>query len=619
MPKFLTSSAYRNDIDGLRAIAVLPVIAFHSGYMPNGYLGVDIFFVISGFLITGIIYRKLLANDFSLVDFYLRRTRRIIPLSLFVSAICLPIGLYTMLPDDLENLSQSVVATSLFANNVLQAITTKNYWDVVNEYKPLMHTWSLGVEEQYYLLYPFLFLFLGYARRKWLAPILIALTALSFGLFVAPFDAYQKFYWIPFRFFELSLGGLAAIFLNGRVIDHRFASAFPFALLALMVAPSDFAPADVVLVASVLLTVGVVASANQTSSIASALLANPVSVGIGKISFSLYMWHQPVLAFARYAWVQEFEAHHLIVLYAVTLGLSLVTYRFVEQPFRNKDRVSTPMLLGVLGTGLLIANAGALYLYQNAGVWRDVPELGISRAHVVRNLHAQYNDRIYEYDRDFVEDGRTKVLVIGSSFARDWANVLLESRFGRDIQISYIFGPKENAPVEARAAEADLVFWHAPDPSEVARRGLDPTAIWALGTKNFGTNNGVFYNYRGDDYLLQRTPMERGTIEQNEALRDAWGDRFLDYIGLVIDPRDEVPVFTPDGLFISQDTRHLTQAGARYFARLFEPKLATIFDSRRPRRSRDSSVRNEKSHRTAVRWLSRNWLPGQDSNLRQGG
>lgn len=580
MPKYLDASDYRNDIDGLRALAVSPVIAFHSGYMPNGYLGVDVFFVISGFLITGIIYRKLLADDFSLVDFYLRRTRRIIPLSLFVSLICIPVGLLTMLPDDLENLSQSVVATSFFANNILQAITTKNYWDVVNEYKPLMHTWSLGVEEQYYLFYPFLFLFLGYARRKLLVPILVAITAASFALFLGPFDDFLKFYCIPFRFFELSLGGLAAIHLKGRVIEHRGTTILPIALLGLMLAPPDFASPDLLLVSSVLLSVGIVGSANQESLVASRMLANPVSAGIGKISFSLYMWHQPVLAFARYAWAQEFGFWHLVVLYAITLLLSLLSYAYVKQPFRNKQKVSTRTLLLVLGTGFVAANGSAIYLYLNAGVWKDVPELGISRDNVVRNVHALYNDRIYEYDRDFVEDERLKVLVIGNSFARDWANVLLESRFAERLQISYVYGSTEGSLASERAAQANVVFWGAPSRGEVVPQAVDPDAIWVVGTKSFGTNNGVFYNYRGEDYLDQRTRMQSGTLERNDELRRHWGERYLDYIELVADENWAMPVFTPNGMFISQDTRHLTRAGAEYFSRLFDEELESIFDFR---------------------------------------
>ncbi|MGV4462924.1 acyltransferase family protein [Ornithobacterium rhinotracheale] len=136
---------YRIDIDGLRALAVISVIAFHFGFLPNGYLGVDIFFVISGFLITSIAYNEVQNDKFSVAKFYERRIRRIIPLLLVVTTISLFLGMLLMLPGDLENLAQAAVASNLSANNILMMITSSDYWNVTNEYKPLMHTWSLGI------------------------------------------------------------------------------------------------------------------------------------------------------------------------------------------------------------------------------------------------------------------------------------------------------------------------------------------------------------------------------------------------------------------------------------------------------------------------------------------
>ncbi len=229
--EFVRSNGYRKDIDGLRAIAVVAVILYHFGLLPNGYLGVDVFFVISGYLITRLIVREVDDGTFSLGNFYTRRVRRILPLTLFVTLVALVGGLCVMLPDDLENLAQSVVATNLFGNNILLSITTRDYWDVVNDYKPLMHTWSLAVEEQYYLLYPPFLLLVVRSKRKLLFPAVAALTLASVVLYFVPFEAHTKFYYLPFRLFELSLGGLVAIGLGDRVVAHRFAPA----LIALLI------------------------------------------------------------------------------------------------------------------------------------------------------------------------------------------------------------------------------------------------------------------------------------------------------------------------------------------------------------------------------------------------
>jgi len=240
---------YRNDIEGLRSIALLAVILFHYGHLPQGFLGVDIFLVISGFLITGITYVEVKKNRFSLKEFYLRRIRRIVPLTLFVGLIALIIGIATMLPDDLENLSQSVIATNIFSNNILLLITTGNYWDVTNEYKPLMHTWYLGVQEQCYLLYPILFAFVGKKRITWILPVLSILTIISLILYLLPFYSNdQKFYLLFFRFWEIGLGGIAAIIFKNRRIEHKYSMLVIFALVLMLCIDFAFISCELTLI-----------------------------------------------------------------------------------------------------------------------------------------------------------------------------------------------------------------------------------------------------------------------------------------------------------------------------------------------------------------------------------
>ncbi|THB73266.1 MAG: acyltransferase [Gammaproteobacteria bacterium] len=577
--KYVNINGYRDDIDGLRAIAVLSVIFFHFGFLPNGYLGVDVFFVISGYLITGIIYNELNEKRFSIVNFYLRRTRRIIPLALFICLVSLVVGIATMLPDDLENLAQSIVATNLFSNNILQAITTKNYWDIANEYKPLMHTWSLGVEEQYYFLYPLLLLFIGKKRRTWILPLLIILTICSFGLSFSSYSDYVKFYHIPFRFYELSVGGIAAIYLNNKLFTHKFSSVFVIGLIVILFFNFSFMPnQNILLPITVLITLCIIASSNEQSKLSSLIFKNKLMSYLGVISFSLYMWHQVLLAFTRYFITQELELFHVIMIFIITMLLSVLSFTFIEQPFRNKNKINTKNLLLTLSIAFIVINSISLYIYSKAGVLKNIPELDITAEDATRNLHSKYNSKIYTYDRNFSTVNKIRVLVIGNSFARDWANVLLESRYANKLTISYIYDPFSHKELISRAQDADIIFYSTAKKIDIINLGIDESKLFVVGTKNFGSSSGIFYNHYGSDYFKQRTLMEKGYLEKNNKMFEEWGNKYIDYIAKVINEEKTVPVFTPDNKFISQDSRHFTKAGALYFAQLFDTKLGSIFN-----------------------------------------
>ncbi len=574
----MSSQRYRRDIDGLRAVAVLAVVLFHFGLLPAGYLGVDVFFVISGYLVTTIISSHLADGKFSLVDFYVRRVRRILPLSFCVCFVVLLAGIATMLPDDLENLAASVIATNLFANNVLQAVTTRNYWDVVNEYKPLVHTWSLGVEEQYYLAYP---LFLAWAvrrGRRFALGAVGAVAVLSLGLFCLPVEPHVRFYWLPFRLFEMACGGLAAIATGSVTRRHRLSPLVLGGLLAMLGCGTLMLPAQVALIVVVALSTALIAFDNSASGTCRAILENPLSVWIGLLSYGIYMWHQPVLAFARYCLFPELDASHIAVLSVMILGLAVATYFTIERPFRNPRQVPTLPLLACMATLFVVSLGMAAELYRRAGVVRNVPELGIRLADPDVFSHSAYNSRIYAYDRPFSRPDKVHVLVVGTSFARDWANVLLESDQADRIEISYIFDPSSHPEFLDRAAAADVVFFSTRTKDEVLKLGTGSANIYGVGPKNFGASSGIFYNFYGQDYFGQRTKMLPGTLGYEAQLARDWGDRYVSLIAAVIDADETVPVFTPDRKFISVDCRHLTQPGARLFATLLQSRLASIVE-----------------------------------------
>jgi peptidoglycan/LPS O-acetylase OafA/YrhL len=566
---------YRPDVDGLRAVAVTAVMLFHCGGLPNGYLGVDVFFVISGYLITQIINREMGKGSFGFGQFCMRRARRILPLSLVVALATAVVGMVCMLPDDLENLGQSVVATNLCANNLLQAITTRDYWDVVNEYKPLMHTWSLGVEEQFYVLYPALFVVARRGpRRLLLGGVLMALGAVSVALTWSSWPEWAKFYLLPFRFYELAAGGLVAISLRDRLLSP-YAGLVPlFALLGILAAPPGTVPERLLVPSVVALACWLMATANDRSFYLRVVLSSVGLVAIGRISFSLYMWHQPVLAFMRYAVVQQPGPEAYIGALIITFLLSGATYRFVEQPFRNHDIVPRTLFVSSMAVGFAVATALGLYLHVVGGVVRDVPELGIEKRGP-RVRHGAYNSRVRTLSGSFSADSdKLRILVVGNSFARDWVNVLLESRQASNFEISYVESASECHDFTQRLDASDLVFHSPVARSEAAPYLLTQGNVFIVGTKNFGCSAGYFYNYRGPHYFAQRTEMENGYAERNAMLHAEWGNQYIDLIAAVVDREGRMPVFTPGGMFISQDCRHLTEAGAAYFAEV----LATEID-----------------------------------------
>ena len=335
---------YRAEIDGLRALAVIPVILFHAGFeqFSGGFVGVDIFFVISGYLITTLLIEDIENQQFSLFDFYERRARRILPALLLVMLCCIPFAWAWLPPQAMKDFSQSLLATSSFSSNILFWLKS-GYFDSANELKPLLHTWSLAVEEQYYVLFPLFLLSLwrfGKARLFWIIATLAALSLLlsEWGSRHSPT---ANFYLTPTRVWELFAGALTAFIVQGKGSKSNNALALS-GLAAVVVSifafdentpfPSLYA------LAPILGTVLILIYANNDTYVAK-LLSTRVFVGLGLVSYSAYLWHQPILAFYRHATVEQNTVTY-IVLIGVTIILAYLSWRYVEQPFRSRTRIN---------------------------------------------------------------------------------------------------------------------------------------------------------------------------------------------------------------------------------------------------------------------------------------
>jgi len=351
---------YRREIDGLRAIAVLPVILFHAGFalFSGGFAGVDVFFVISGYLITSVIVTERQAGTFSLVRFYERRARRILPALFVVMFACLPIAWWLMLPADMKLFARSLTSTSLFASNMLFS-KQSGYFDTAAALKPLLHTWSLGIEEQYYLLFP-VFLLVAWKfgwRRITGMLVIIAAISLALSQWQTAHDPAKAFYSLSARVWELLIGALAAFAL---IEKERELTARPWlcqllalaglALIAFAVFTFDAATPFPGLHALIpTLGTALIILFATPATLTGRLLSTRPLVGVGLISYSAYLWHHPLFAFTRIGGIETPSAALLIGLSIASLLLAFVSWKYVERPFRNPAFIRRkPLFIGAL-------------------------------------------------------------------------------------------------------------------------------------------------------------------------------------------------------------------------------------------------------------------------------
>ncbi|WP_161973956.1 acyltransferase family protein [Rhizobium deserti] len=350
---------YRREIDGLRAVAVVPVILYHAnlGLVPGGFVGVDIFFVISGFLITTIILEDLSRDRFSILHFYERRLRRIAPALLLVCLACVPFAALWMLPSEFKAFGKSLFHSVLMVANFER--WGHYYFSPSNELKPLLHMWSLAVEEQFYLVFPPLLWLLRRTSRRWMLAIVGGLAAVSFILTwpLSKLDPSANFY-LPFtRLWELALGAMLAIQpLEARArLGQRSRSAL--AMLGLLAILASYVvlvsgphhPGPITLIPC-LGTLLIIAFASPQN-LAGRLLGLPPIVAIGLISYSLYLWHQPVFAFARLRMIDPLAPSHYLVLMTLILTLATFSYFFVEKPFRRGQLFPAQRIFAFAGAG----------------------------------------------------------------------------------------------------------------------------------------------------------------------------------------------------------------------------------------------------------------------------
>ena len=588
----------RQDIDFIKAISIVTVVIYHMGYLESGYLGVDAFFVINGFLVIP----STIKNVHSIQDYFrvlFKRVLRLLPLVLIASLVCLIVAYYGFLPDDYENLAQSVVASSLFGNNILAAITTRNYWDVVNEFKPLMHTWYLGILMQFYVIYPICVLvinklFENENRAQFINRLfLYFLVIVSFILYLNPsVSDGDRFYYLQYRLFEISFGGIVALFLydsKTKILNDGISFVSLIFLLTILfsgwylvtsnieISPvagtlkdvNFWIPKQALLISTVVLT-GIFLFFNKdNNNYLSSLFRLGFFSQLGKMTLSIFIWHQIVFAFYRCYWNNINQWWEVIILLIITFILATTSYYLVE-----KRNWMCKTSIGIVAFLFVITLCSSFYLIIHAGVVRNVPELGIKKGNASNNMHGKYTDRVYRLDKGFPtnKNGKINVLVEGASFGRDFANILLESEIASKLNISYTFN--FNDSIINRYKESDYIFTLNPKneiPEYVWNNVQDKNCVWGLSPKNFGTNNSYLYLRRNNsDYYNMSVTIDEGFKKLNSIWKEGWKDNYIDMISLVENQNGTIKVFTDDKKYISQDCRHLTIAGAKYYAKIID-------------------------------------------------
>jgi peptidoglycan/LPS O-acetylase OafA/YrhL len=446
---------YRPEIDGLRAIAVFSVILYHSNFvifnkslLSGGFLGVDIFFVISGYLITSIILKEIYrTNNFFFINFYERRVRRIIPTLLFVMLCSLPFGYLILFIEHIIDFSKSIISSIFFISNIYFNFTGNRYGAEHTLFKPFFHTWSLSVEEQFYILFPIFLIILFKFLKKYLFIFLSIsfLISISFSQYSSIYHPGFNFYQIFSRGFELLLGSLLSYFeLNNggggggsgkNKYNRLFNLLFPKLGISLIIfsifffTDEDLLPSFYSLIP--LIGVCLIVWFSHKDEIVTKILSNKIFVFFGLISYSLYLFHYPIFAFSRA--LEIFNDYFKFIFIFLTIIVSIFSYYFIERPFRSKNITSNKQLIIYIFISFIILFSYSFYILKTDGIK--------SRYNLFNNPNYELNNNklykkniIFETSYNYNDyDVRKNVLIVGNSHAEDLLRILSKTNLNKKI------------------------------------------------------------------------------------------------------------------------------------------------------------------------------------------
>lgn len=585
------STAYRPEIDGFRALAVTVVVLFHAGAagFSYGFIGVDVFFVISGFLITGVIVQEREQAGFHYGRFVMRRVRRILPALVVVMLTSVPFAWWLMLPDQLENFGQSLVATAFSANNILLWLTT-GYWNLASDYKPLLHTWSLGVEEQFYIFYPFLLIALLKLRFKARFVILGLVAVLSFAFMALAqvTDVSAAFYLLHFRAWQLLTGGLVNLLFLRSKGEGRAAFAWVgLGMIVLAMIPLDI-PMTVTLLLATLGSALYLLHARAGVGAGRIFILRPV-IFVGLVSYSFYLWHQPVFAFIRVGLFDHPGPEHYVVGIAVAFALAVLSWRYVERPFRSPKSTSNRQVWAFVGPGLALIVALGLAFHVSGGAPQ---RLGYSADEGASGISISYNERIRHILPQDLPEGapdRPVVVIAGNSFSRDFSNVLLEAGLGDRLNLIY----REDLSLcwndwsegqRSLVAGADMLVFASGAYAKACldqlieeTRALD-VPLYIAGPKSFGENLNPLVRYSPEQRSKMYLDIPEDVLSINAQQAGWLAHRYLDVLTVFSRDGRTIRVANDQGVLLTTDTIHLSQAGAVFMAERLPGLFPAIYE-----------------------------------------
>lgn len=608
---------YRKEIDGLRTLAVFSVVANHINLpgFNGGFIGVDVFFIISGFLIFQIINSEKLKNNFSFINFYERRARRILPALYLMTAFTTAVAFFVLLPKDLKYYGKSLAAVVLMCSNLIFP-GQSGYFDQDSELMPLLHTWSLGVEEQFYLLFPALVVAMWKLniKHQLIIYLLLATASLLYANNMAYISPEINFFMLRSRLWELLFGAIGAIIylrMKNRLdrlksIAEIASFSGMFCILYSILYFDEFLPYPSYL--TLIPTTGtllLLLFANQNN-ITGKILSLKFLVAAGICSYSVYLWHQPIFAFFKYQSAFEITLHYKILLIASVFAIGWLSFNFIEKPARHRiDIYGFRLFKYIFLISSIFILIGALFYYNNGFISKYSPE--DSKSHYEVLLAKEYIPSKFnalQKNKFHKDNSKPKILVIGDSFAQDLINAIYESEMQNKVQlVTYyissrcgnlyinddyqhlqdIRNRKQCPSISPYLSDSYLVelmneaeiIWLASSwkiiQADRLKESIDniesryTAKVFLFGTKDFGKlrlGNWMRLNITQRSTITGEASLESQSVN-NTLRRNHVSKNFIDLSDIFCTNFTSCAIFDTNGNLLTPDGRHLSFFGAK--------------------------------------------------------